>query len=308
MIATIFSKTRPFNYILIGLLLVLFFVLFGFCQNLFDGLSATLVLVATFVLIAGTIFLTSFIGLRNNLTKNNTYAILFCLLFTLMFPQVFQNVGLVFSNFLVLLAIRRLVAVQSLKNIKQKIFDASMLIFMASLFQFWAILFILLVFVIIVFFAVRDYRNWIIPIIALAATVVLFVFFALLFEPVLVANYFQNQTISTNIDYFSNTFQNISFSVFLTLSLLFFTSLVFSYTKKPMADQALFRLIMLSFLLAIAVFVLSPEKNNSLLIYAFAPLAIMASNYFENIQTNWIAQVSAGIITILAITCFVGQL
>lgn len=308
MITTIFSKTRPFNYILIAVMLVLSFILYGIGQDLFLDISKILVAVACFLLFCTAILVASFIGIKNSLTKNNTYTILFCFLFAIMFPQIFNNWSLVFANLLILLALRRLVAVQSLKNIKQKIFDASMLIFLATLFEFWTIVFIFLVFVIILFYAPRDYRNWIIPSIALAATVILFVFFSLQFDKLLLENFIEKQNVDTNLNYFSNTFQNISFSFYCTISVLFVTNSILTYSKKPLTHQALFRFIILAFIIAMLIFVISPEKNNSFLIFTFAPLAIMSSNFFENLETYWMAETSAILITILAIICFLGQI
>lgn len=308
MITTIFSKTRPFNYILIALLLTLCFLSYGFSQDLFLNLNNTLVSTASFLLISCSILVASFIAIKNNLTKNNTYTILFCFLFIIMFPQIFGNITLVFSNFLILLALRRLAAVQSLKNINQKIFDASMFVFIAAVFEFWTIIFIVLVFVIILFFAARDYRNWIVPFIALAATTILFVSFALQFDKSLLNDFFTEMVIYTDISYFSNMFQNVAFSFYVTISLLFVINLILTYTKKPLALQSLYRFIILTYIIAIIVFVIIPNKQNSFLVFTFAPFAIMASNFFENIETNWIAETSAVIITVVAFVCFFGQL
>jgi hypothetical protein len=46
-----------------------------------------------------------------------------------------------------LLALRRLISLQSMKASKEKIFDASLWVFIASLFHFWSILFIVLIFI-----------------------------------------------------------------------------------------------------------------------------------------------------------------
>ena len=308
MITTIFSKTRPFNYVLVSILLILVFTTFSLFQNLFSSPKSVLLSVLGFGVIVVTIFLTNAIGIKNNLTKNNAYTVLFCFLFLLFFPQVFNNISCVIANFFVVLAVQRLVAVQSLKSIKQKIFDASILIFVASILQFWAILFIGLVFVIVMFYAARDYRNWIVPIIALLATTIIFLVFALQFNIQLIYNFNNFLNYDFNISYFTNTFQNISFAVYASISALFLINAVLTNSTKPLAHQALFRFVIFNYLIAMSVFLLVPDKNNSNLLFTMTPLAIMGANFFEALEIKWMSETSAIIIVLFAVVCFVGQL
>lgn len=308
MITTIFSKTRPFNYILVSILLILVFVMFGIFQNLFSSTQSLVFSVLSFGILIVTILLTNLIGIKNNLTKNNAYTVLFGFLFLLLFPQIFSNISCVIANLLLVLAVHRLVAVQSLKSIKQKIFDASILIFAASILQFWAILFIALVFIIIVFYAARDYRNWIVPIIALLAITIIFLVFALEFDNQLIYNFNNFLNYDIKISYFTNTFQNIAFSVYASISILFLVNAALTNSSKPLAHQALFRFIILNYLLAVAVYILSPDKNNSYLLFTMTPLAIMGANFFETLETKWMAETSAIIIVLFAFVCFFGQL
>ena len=60
---------------------------------------------------------------------------------------------------------------------KEKIFGASFWIFLAALFHFWSILYIGLVFISIALHVSRDYKNWIIPFIALFSVTILFFVF-----------------------------------------------------------------------------------------------------------------------------------
>jgi hypothetical protein len=53
----------------------------------------------------------------------------------ILFPSVFNNSNLLVANFFLLLAIRRMISLQTLKAPKEKIFDASIWIFIASLFH-----------------------------------------------------------------------------------------------------------------------------------------------------------------------------
>ena len=100
----------------------------------------------------GSVFLTSFISKRNGLSRDSTYVAFFYFLLLIFFPSLLDDTNLILSNFFILLALRRLISLQTLKETKEKIFDASLWIFIAALFQFWSILYILLVFISIIFY------------------------------------------------------------------------------------------------------------------------------------------------------------
>ena len=71
MITSVFSKTRPFNYLFIGILSILFFVIKTISSAFTD--ASWLFYVEEFgflLLILATAYLTNFIALKNGLTKN----------------------------------------------------------------------------------------------------------------------------------------------------------------------------------------------------------------------------------------------
>src|SRR6187431_1399489 len=209
MITSVFKKSTPFNFSLVLILMLVFFFLYQIQDvtwtksviSILESIGLLLVLLAT-------IFLTSFISKRNGLSRDSTYTAFFSLLFLLFFPNLLNNTNLILANFFVLLAIRRLISLQTLKETKEKLFDASLWIFVAALFQFWSILYILLVFLSVIFHVSRDYRNWVIPFIALLGVSILFVLSTLIFD-IHSINFLQEKAkISLSLDYFSNTYQN----------------------------------------------------------------------------------------------------
>jgi len=164
MITSVFRKSTILNYSLIVVLLLFFFFIYQtsdlFITAATNGLSRNSLLI---VLLLASFFLANFMVKKNGLTKDSSYTILFFLLFLVIFPSVFNNTNLLFANFFLLLSMRRLISLQTLKAPKEKIFDASMWIFIASLFHFWCILFIILVYISIIFHVSRDFRNWLLP-------------------------------------------------------------------------------------------------------------------------------------------------
>jgi hypothetical protein len=95
----------------------------------------------------------------------------------------------------------------SLKASKEKIFDASLWVFIAALFHFWSILFILLIFIAILFHVARDYRNWFLPIIAFFSIAILFVGSSLYFNTQWINHLISESTIDLRFDYFTNNNQ-----------------------------------------------------------------------------------------------------
>src|SRR5690606_34010767 len=132
MITTIFSKSRPFNYILVTALLILCFFLYQLkdITTVNSGIELATKGVLLLLLVAS-LFISNFITKKNGLSKDNTFPFLFFFSFLILFPTTLGNTSLIISNFFVLLALRRLISLQSLVTPKEKIFDASLWIFIA---------------------------------------------------------------------------------------------------------------------------------------------------------------------------------
>ena len=282
MITSVFKKSTPINLIFVVFLMLVFFLIYQF-QDLSWTNSVILILKKTglFFLLLASVFLTDFIAKKNGLSKDSSYTMFFYLLFLLFFPSVLKNTNLIASNFLVLLALRRLISLQSLKASKEKIFDASLWIFLASLFHFWSILFILLVFISIIFHVSRDYRNWALPFIAFFVAGILSLFFSM----ILYQNAFEfintNVIMNFKIDYFTNNYQNAALSIYATVVLFFFVSMAISFSNRPQVLLTSFKKIIGFFFIAVLIFIISPNKSNDLLLFTMAPLAIMATSHIE---------------------------
>lgn len=309
MLASVFNKSRPVNYVLIGAVLILSYFLYLFkdpvwTQNyLLIAQKAGLLL-----LLAGALFLTNFITRRNTLSKANTYAMFLFMVFLILFPTTLVNINIIIANFFLLLALRRLISLQSLITPKEKIFDASFWIFAAAIFHFWCIAFIVLVFISIVFHVSRDYRNWLIPFIAFFAVSVLYLMAGLMVSEGFFETITENIAISFDFTYFENIYQNIALAVYSSIVVLFAFPYIFSITSKPLNLQSSHKKIIYSFLIGVGIYVLSANKNNSFLVFTFAPLAIMGANFFESQENKWFKEVVLGLIVLIAIFLFASQL
>ena len=309
MITTIFKKSTPINYSLVVILLLSFFFLYQFNDvkpsDLHTNSIQTLGLL---LLLLASLFISNFIVKKNILTKNSSYTLLFFLLFLLFFPSLFKNTNLIVAGFFILLAIRRLVSLQTLKAPKEKIFDASLWIFVASLFHFWAVLFILLVYISIFFHVSRDYRNWLLPFVAFFTTVVIFISYALVFDKKIIGSYLDNAHFNFEIDYFTNTFQNLSLSIFTVFAVFFVFSSIFSLTSKPLNLQASYKKLIFAVIIGIAIFIFSPNKSSDILVFTFFPLSVMATNGIEYSQYKLRNEIVLAVSIVASFFCFFSQL
>jgi Family of unknown function (DUF6427) len=309
MITSIFKKSTPINYSLMGIMLVLFFFLYQFHSatgvNSFAEMAQKAGLL---VLLFGSLFLSNFIVKKNVLTKNSSYTILFFFLFLLFFPNILNNINLLLANFFILLSMRRLVSLQTLKAPKEKIFDAALWIFVASLFHFWCILFIILVYVSIIFHVSRDYRNWLIPFVAFFATAVIFVLYDLIIDKTAISNYLHSQATNFQLDYFSNKYQNIAFSIYAVFVVFFIFPFIFSLTSKPLNLQASYKKLIFTALIGIVIFVISINKSNEVLVFTFLPMAIMATNTIEYLQNKIQQEIILAVSILCGLFCFFSQL
>ena len=309
MITTIFKKSSPINYALVGVLMFLCFALSQFTLNT-TGFSIIQILPKTLVLLLliATIVVTNFITKKNALSKDSTYTVLFSFLFLIYFPNLYNDPNLVFANFLIILAMRRLISLQSLSFPKEKIFDASLFVFFASLFYFWSIVFIVLVFAAIILHVSRDYRNWIVPFIAFFSVIIVFIMFAFIVDESILERFVTKTDYCLEINYFTSVYQNISFSLFVTTSLFFMTMLFMTLSNKPLIQNSSFKKLIIWFFLAVFVFVVAPYKNNDVLIFTFAPLAIIATSFIETIQIKWQQELTLALVIACSFFCFFAQL
>jgi len=309
MITSVFKKSTPINYSFIGILMVFVFFTYQlqdtkWTSSLFEIAKKSALLLILFA----SLFISNFIVKKNALTKDSAYTIFFGLIFLMFFPNVLDNYKLIVSNFFILLAMRRLVSLQTLKAPKEKIFDASLWIFVASLFHFWAILFILLVYISIIFHVSRDYRNWLIPFVALFSSSIIFVFYSLLFDKEAIDVYLQSEVINLQVDYFTNNYQNIAFSIYAVFAVFFVLPYLFTLTNKPLNLQASYKKVLLAFFIGIAIFFISANKSNEVLIYTFLPMAIMATNTVEYLQNKIQQEIILFVSIICGVFCFFSQL
>ncbi|MFC0603395.1 DUF6427 family protein [Winogradskyella pulchriflava] len=304
MITSIFSKSKPINFIVVAIFIVLIFVISNF-SNLFNDWNETIKSVVKLVLALFLVFLFDFIISKNSLTQKNSYAIMtFGLLFG-MFPQALKHMDLLLSNLFVLFALRRLISLHSNINIKKKLFDAAFWIMFATLFYFWAVLFFALVIVALIYHSQNDIKNVIIPFVGVATFfALLLVYNIILYDTYLKPSDFERYA---SLDYTAyNSKENIlRFTVLFTS---FVWILVYFFRALPDKNKKLrpsYFLIAWSSIIAILAAIIAPLKNGSEFIFLFAPFSIIMANYIEVISERWFKEV---FVVLLIITPIIGLL
>ena len=309
MITSIFRKSTPINYSLLVILVLCFFFIYQFQDSNWSNSVVTVVEnLGLLIIFVGSFFLVNFISKKNGLTKDSAYTMLFFLVFLLIFPNLWNNYQLMLANFFILLAMRRLVSLQTLKAPKEKIFDASLWIFLASFFSFWAILFLLVVYISIIFHVSRDYRNWLIPFVALFVTAILFLGYNLLVDNNAINTFFNSASVNFQLDYFTSNYQNLALSIFAVFAVFFVIPMALSTSNRPLNLQASYKKIIFSFIIGITIFIISPNKSNDLLVFTFFPMAVLATNTIEFSQSKFQQELILFITLILGLISYFIQL
>ncbi|NRB83244.1 MAG: hypothetical protein HRU49_05670 [Winogradskyella sp.] len=290
MITSIFSKSRPINFIIVVGFIILLFMLSTY-RYLFNdwqvGFKAVLKLLVTLFLV----FLLDFIISKNNLAKNNSYSIMtFGLMFG-MFPEALNYLDLLCANLFVLFALRRLISLQSNLHVKKKLFDAGFWIMLATLFYFWSILFFALVIVALIYDTQNDIKNTIIPFIGVLTVIVLLVIYNIYFFD----TYFKPSNFEryASLDYTSYNNKEsilkitILFTAYLWILIYFFRTLP---DKNKILRPSYF-LVAWSSIIALLIAIISPLKNGSEFLFLFAPFSIIMANYIEVVSEKWFKEI-----------------
>jgi len=284
MISSIFGKTKPINYIIVVTFLFLFYWLVQFClSNELLKTEQILVKLGVVSILMGGVFVSNFIIQRNKITGANSFAILFFAALCLVFPETLLDSKAIVSVFFLLLAIRRILSVKSLKSIKLKVFDATLWILIASLFYNWSLLFLILVFAAIYIYEPKNIRNWLVPFVGIVA------FASITYSILILANFssffLEQYTFSFrfNKDYFVNWGTNAKYIIYVLLKIFISVLAFLKMGASGVGKVTTMRLISYVFLLGLVIVVLSFGDGNPI-IFTFFSSAIFFTNYIESIE------------------------
>ncbi len=285
MISSIFGKTKPINFIIVLTFLFLFYwmVHFFMFDRVYDLGQLSLQTLMLGVLVFS-FFTLNFIVKRNKMTGVNSFALLFYVMLMVLFPETLADPYAIGCSFFMLLALRRLISIRSLKDIKLKIFDATLWIMVASLCYDWAILYMILVFAAIYIYEPKNIRNWMVPFAGV------FVFFMIAYSLSIIAG---------NLDFLWEHYRfelNLEASRFLDLAksskrlvyivLILITGLLsfVKLGKVGLGKIVTLRLIAMYFVIGLALEVLLSGFDAHPLMVTFFPAVVFLTGYVESIK------------------------
>lgn len=287
MLTSFFSNSRPINFIIVAVYLAFFYFAANINVFLSGSIGTILQEVGMLLILILSVFILNFISGRNELTGRNAYKSILFAGFLCMFAAALKNNDVILANLFLLLALRRVLSLKTQRDIVQKIFDATFWVGVASLFYFWSILFLFVVYFGILVHVGHRFKNWLVPFIALLALMSLVTSIDLLLT----------DTFYTFSDWYQSS--NFNFSLYREPTILIPAAFLFALTvwssffyiliiqkASANAKSSLF-LILLCAGVALTVGVLAPTKNGSELLLFFAPLAIIVTNYFQNMNDKW---------------------
>lgn len=296
MLASFFKKSEPICFIAIFLITLLAFFISKTDGNIAAFTVGFIVKqIAYLFIIYATIFLLNFIVIKNSLTKKSNFEMLFFSFFLLMITQSISQPNVILSNFFVLLGFRRIMSLSTQKNREKKLFDAAFWITIASLFYFWAILFVALIAAALIINK-SSLKNWIIPFFGFFTVIILCVTGSIIFYDSFLE--LLNTAIERSYDF--SVYNSIEYIIAITLLVSFgvWSSFLYLNTikKKKKSIRGSFKIIVLAEIIAFLIILQAPVKNGSEFLFLFAPLAIITTSYIQTIKDKWVKDIFFGIL------------
>lgn len=302
MLTNFFSNSKPFHFILISLLLFVGYTFHNFQISSFENDFIWLIqLTFKFGLYIILMLIFGFIIKKNNLTQINSYALFIFVCLLLLTPNVFQNSKPILSTVFILLALRRILSFNSKKNIQKKILDASLWIGIATLFYFWSILFLLVLYAALIQLASKNFKLFLIPIIGMFVVFIICTIYFLYLDNNMY--WFTDYENFISFDFSSYKLLKNFFSLFVILSMIVI-SLVFkflNFTKTPLRKKSKYWIIIFTLITGIIIVILTAQKNGVELIFTIVPISILFSNFIEALQRKWLSEVMLWFILIAPI-------
>jgi hypothetical protein len=216
---------------------------------------------------------------------------LFYAQFSILFQETLTDPIVLVAAFFLLMAQRRLISMKSMKNLKEKIFDGALYIFISALFVNWTLLFIVIVWVYIYFYIPKKINYWLIPFAAgvtvglmswsffylLGDSQYLFNHFAYSFEPFVIQNIPTRQIVKLG-----------------GVLLLIAGAGILAFIKHGNSGQGRLtqlRLLAIVWIVGLLVAFLTGGRFMSAIAFTFFASAVFAARYVESIRKDFLKDI-----------------
>ena len=285
MITSIFSKSKPINYIIVMVVLVIAFALHFFYEVKDDNYTIISFIALSIGLFY--VFITDFVISKNDLTKRNSYGIMLLALFFVIFPEVFGNINIMVANLLVLFALRRLFSLHTKRDLTKKFFDAVFWIALSTLFYTWAVLYLFVVFIALGYYWQNEGKYIAVSLFGVVTVFILLVLYNIVFKD----QYLSQTNFDFSYGFDFSDYNSLSEIIKLTVVVaLYLWSLIFylkNTSEKNKTLKPIHTLIILASFIAIIIAVLAPVKNGNEIVFFMLPFSIIVANYIETVDKLW---------------------
>jgi len=305
MIANFFNKTKPVNFLIIGLLLFVYYSIsifsieeFAYTISFFTKFLGLFLVLFLFLLIF------KFIVEKNKLTRDNSYALLLLVIILGIFNESITNSYFIYSNLFLLLSYRKLYSLTTGLNTKMKLFDASFWVGIAAIFYSWSIIYILLIYVSIIIYQKANLKNLLIPIIGLITPIFIYFTYNFYFDklPVFYDRF------NYDVDFSFLVYSEIKFLIpmlfiatCLLWSLFAITPMIVSVSNNMKLS---WNVLINHLLISIAIIVMAPIKNGSEMFFIAFPTAIVVSNFVQNKKSSLFKNVMIYLFIIISVSVY----
>lgn len=297
MITRLFSKSKPINFIV-----VFFITLFAFALSYLKiqpeliTFTTALQLITLFIVSYLSLLILNFISVKNKFVKRSNYDIILYAVFLLSIPLLLSNASIIFANCFVLLGLRRLISLHTPRDPEKKLFDAAFWFSIASMFYFWSILFFILIIILLIMYTSNVVKYWLIPLIGVITVFVLAVTFSVIYYGTFFSVF--KSLPYVNFDYSIHNKPHTIVALTMLFSFGAWATIFYlnSVKAKKKSIRPVFKIIPIAAFIGFIIAVLAPQKNGSEFLFILGPLAIVISNYIENMEANWFKDVFLGLL------------
>ena len=292
MLTRLFSHSKPIAFIISSILLALAFIIENFFSSTID-LDSALVFkqMGALLVLFLIVFALNFIVKRNRIHKTHTYAVSSFILIIIAFPEVLRSSGFLIAYLFLVLAIRRLISLKSNTNLKQKIFDASLLLSISIWFEPFHWFFLPVIYFSVIMYASQNYRHFLIPLFGLSVGFIIHLCYFLVFKD----SWLESSRLMFTwygVDSFFDTFKYttlLGLILFVLIWVIFKLPLIYSRAKLHVSESL--SVILCFICLSIAVILFNNKPISEDAIYLVWPLSILLGNYFQLKRTKlWVKE------------------
>ena len=299
MLSSFFNKSKPINFIVIALYMFVLYTIAYFKRDPKLDYEMMIRFIGGFIISVFAMFVVNGITQKNDLTQKSTNTVLLYGFLTSIVSYALINSTILVANAFIILAMRSVLDLKEGKDIKSHILNASMYIGVASLAYFWSIVFVVIVYLGVLFFGSKNYRNWLIPIIGILIIYLLSNCFTLLFYDSFFRITDYIKPVSFSFDRYIDGSRIYSTGVLILCILFFFSLYIVKFSRKPAKSKPILKIIVAQLLVAIIVVFIVPDKNTTEMIFIASPLAIIGTTYLEMDHNIFVREINLWVFLIL---------